>query len=167
MAGIAGATFIVPPTFAISVDGKLNNSAMRSRSMSAVEPTITRAASGVAHFHQFLGCGFAGSALAAMDSAGSTSGQNAAPSAQAPSRISQRLHDDLTKAGFTDITIMPSSFLFRAKDSQGNPVMMVINPDVFTEMTEHSQGTEHKDAPLAGAIKGEPNSPIPSPPPKR
>ena len=54
-----------------------------------------------------LGCGFAGSALAAMDSAGSTSGQNAAPSAQAPSRISQRLRDDLTKAGFTDITIMP------------------------------------------------------------
>jgi hypothetical protein len=114
-----------------------------------------------------LGCGFAGSALAAMDSAGSTSGQNAAPSAQAPSRISQRLHDDLTKAGFTDITIMPSSFLVRAKDSQGNPVMMVINPDAFTEMTEHSQGTEHKDAPLAGAIKGEPNSPIPSPPPKQ
>jgi hypothetical protein len=114
-----------------------------------------------------LGCGFAGSALAATDSAGSTSGQNASPGAQAPSRISQRLHDDLTKAGFTDITIMPSSFLVRAKDSQGNPVMMVINPDSFTEMTEHSQGTEHKDAPLAGAIKGEPNSPIPSPPPKQ
>jgi hypothetical protein len=110
-----------------------------------------------------LGCGFAGSALAAMDSAGSTSGQNGAPNA----RISQRLHDDLTKAGFTDITIMPSSFLVRAKDSQGNPVMMVINPDSFTEMTEHSQGTEHKDAPLAGAIKGEPNGPIPSPPPKQ
>ena len=63
-----------------------------------------------------LGCGFAGSALAAMDSAGSTSDQNAAPNAQAPSRISQRLRDDLTKAGFTDITIMPSSFLVRAKD---------------------------------------------------
>ena len=114
-----------------------------------------------------IGCGFAGSALAAMNSAPSTSDQKAAPNAQAPSHLSQRLRDDLTKAGFTDITIMPSSFLVRAKDSQGNPVMMVINPDNFTEMTEQSQATEHKDAPLAGAIKGEPNSAIPSPPPKQ
>jgi hypothetical protein len=112
-----------------------------------------------------LGCGFAGSALAAMDSAGSTSGQNSAPSSQAPARLSQKLRDDLAKAGFTDITIMPSSFLVRAKDSQGNPVMMVINPDSLTEVTEHTPG--HNDAPLAGAIKGEPNSKIPSPAPKQ
>jgi hypothetical protein len=111
-----------------------------------------------------LGCGFAGAAVAAMDSAGSTSGRNAAPSAQAPGRLSQRLRDDLAKAGFTDIAIMPSSFLVRAKDSQGNPVMMVINPDSLTDTTEHT--TEHKEAPLAGAIKGSPDSPIPSPPPK-
>ena len=39
--------------------------------------------------------------------------------------------------------------------------MMVINPDSLTEVTEHTR--EHHDAPLAGAIKGEPNSPIPSP----
>jgi len=116
-----------------------------------------------------LTCGIAGSAAAATNTApaGSAGGENAAPPPQAPSHISERLRNDLTKAGFTDITIMPSSFLVRAKDSQGNPVMMVINPDSFTEMTEHSQGTEHKDAPLAGAIKGEPNSPIPSPAPKQ
>ena len=115
-----------------------------------------------------LGCGFAGSALAAMNSAGSTSGQDVAPNAQAPSHISQRLHDDLTKAGFTDIIIMPSSFLVRAKDSQGNSVMMVINPDSLTDVAEHTQApAPHKEAPLAGAIKGEPNSPIPTPPPKQ
>jgi hypothetical protein len=108
-----------------------------------------------------LGCGFAGSALAAMDSAGSTSGKSPVPNAQGPAHLAQKLRDDLTKAGFTDITIMPSSFLVRAKDSQGNPVMMVINPDSLTEVTEHHE------APLAGAIKGEPNSPIPSPPPKQ
>jgi hypothetical protein len=112
-------------------------------------------------FVLLLGSGFAGSALAAMDSA-----QNSADS-QAPAHLSQKLHDDLSRAGFTDITIMPSSFLVRAKDSQGNPVMMVINPDAFTEVTQHSEGTEHKEAPLAGAIKGEPNSPIPSPSPKQ
>jgi hypothetical protein len=118
----------------------------------------------------FLSCGVAGpAAAAAMNSTqpGTVGGQDAAPNAQAPSHISQRLRDDLTKAGFTDITIMPSSFLVRAKDSQGNPVMMVVNPDSLTEVTEHSQGTEHKEAPLAGAIKGEPNSPIPSPAPKQ
>jgi hypothetical protein len=106
-----------------------------------------------------LGCGLAGSALAAMDSAGSD--QNVAPNAPAQTHLSQRLRSDLAKAGFTDITIMPSAFLVRAKDSQGNPVMMVINPDSLTEVTEH------KEAPLAGAIKGEPNSSIPSPAPKQ
>jgi hypothetical protein len=95
-----------------------------------------------------LGCGLAGSALAAMDSAGSANDQNAAPNAPAPTHLSQRLRNDLAKAGFTDITIMPSSFLVRAKDSQGNPVMMVINPDSLTELTEHSE------PPVSGAIKG-------------
>jgi hypothetical protein len=106
-----------------------------------------------------LGCGFAGSALAAMDSARSASDQNA----QAAARMSQGLRADLAKAGFTDITITPSSFLVRAKDSRENPVMLVIDP---AEAAEPPQRTEHKDAPLAGAIKGEPNSPIPSPAPK-
>jgi hypothetical protein len=109
-----------------------------------------------------LTCGIAGSAAAATNTApaGSAGGENAAPPPQAPSHISERLRNDLTKAGFTDITIMPSSFLVRAKDSQGNPVMMVINPDSFTEVTQQSE------PPVSGAIKGEPNSPIPTPPPK-
>ena len=32
--------------------------------------------------------------------------------------------------------VMPESFLVRAKDLAGNPVMMVINPDSFTAVTE-------------------------------
>ena len=72
---------------------------------------------------------------------------------------------NLTKAGFTDITIMPQSLLVRAKDAQGNSVMMVINPDTLTEVTQ--QGTpgaaaKPKEAPLAGAIQGAPNSGVPS-----
>jgi hypothetical protein len=110
-------------------------------------------------FVLLLGSGFAGSALAAMDSAQDTD-------AQGP-HMSQKLHDDLTKAGFTDITIMPQSLLVRAKDAQGNPVMMVINPDSLTEVTEHTEAPKPKEAPLAGAIKGEANSPIPAPAPKQ
>ena len=109
-----------------------------------------------------LGCGFAGSALGAMDSAGSSNDENT----QAAARISEKLRADLTRAGFTDVTVMPTSFLVRAKDSQGDQVMMVVNPDSLGEATEPSKGTEHKDAPLSGAIKGAPNSAIPAPAPK-
>src|ERR1700730_9121242 len=112
-------------------------------------------------FVLLLGSGFAGKALAAMDSAQTT--QDSQPAGH----MSQKLHDDLTKAGFTDISIMPQSLLVRAKDAQGNPVMMVINPDSLTEVTEHMEATKPKEAPLAGAIQGAPNSPIPTPAPKQ
>jgi hypothetical protein len=116
-------------------------------------------------FVLLLGTGFAGSALAAMDQAQSNT------DAQVPAHLSQKLHDDLSKAGFTDINIMPASLLVRAKDSQGNSVMMLINADSLTEVTQKSDetgaGAKPKEAPLAGAIKGEPNSPIPAPSPKQ
>jgi hypothetical protein len=114
-------------------------------------------------FVLLLGSGFAGSALAAMDSAQTT------PDAQVPPHMSQKLHDDLAKAGFTDINIMPASLLVRAKDSQGNSVMMLINADSATEAAQRTEesGAKPKEAPLAGAIKGEPNSGVPSPAPKQ
>ncbi len=43
--------------------------------------------------------------------------------------IQQQVQDNLKQAGYTDIKVMPESFLVRAKDKSGNPVMMVINPD--------------------------------------
>ena len=64
----------------------------------------------------------------------------------ATTTMRQQLASDLTKAGFTDIKIMPESFLIRAKDSKGNPVMMVINPDSVTAMTQIS-------APASGSQK--------------
>ena len=50
--------------------------------------------------------------------------------------VVQKLRRELSKAGFTDIQIMPSSFLVRGKDSSGNRVMMVVNPDSVTAITE-------------------------------
>ena len=106
-----------------------------------------------------LTCGFAGSAVAATDTAptGSTNSQRATPHSQAPAHVSLKLRDDLTKAGFTNITIMPSSFLVRAKDLQGNPMMMVINPDFVTEVTAQSAPA------VSGAMKGAANTQTPSP----
>jgi hypothetical protein len=64
---------------------------------------------------------------------------NPATASGAHMRVAQKLRADLGKAGFTDITIMPSSFIVRAKNSDGNPVMMVISPDSVTALTEEGQ----------------------------
>ena len=80
---------------------------------------------------------------------------SAAPTG-ASMHIAQKMRDDLSKAGFTDIRIMPSSFLVRAKDLVGNPVMMVINPDSVTEITEQNLGT---NASASTHANGTPNSP--------
>jgi hypothetical protein len=76
-----------------------------------------------------------------MKGQGSMNGRSATSGGSGNMRISQKLRDDLGKAGFTDIKIMPSSFMVRAKDSQGNPVMMVINPDSVTAITEETNST--------------------------
>ena len=108
-------------------------------------------------FVLLLGSGFAGTALAAMDSAQTT------PDTQVPAHMSQKLHDDLTKAGFTDITAMPASLIVRAKDAQGNSVMMVINPISSNGWAEHTQGPAPHRKRFLAAPPGEPNSPIPAP----
>lgn len=53
--------------------------------------------------------------------------------------IAQKLRSDLSKAGYTDITIMPSSFFVQAKNSEGDPVTMMISPDSVTALTEATQ----------------------------
>ena len=55
--------------------------------------------------------------------------QNAAESLQT---IQESLRSDLERAGFTDIQLVPSSFLVRAKDPDGNPVTLVLTPESFT-----------------------------------
>ncbi len=78
-------------------------------------------------------------AAAAPGSSSGQSGMNPTPndrsSAQPTPKIAAKLRDSLTQAGFTDIHLMPESFLVRAKDKDGNPVMMVVNPDSVTSIT--------------------------------
>jgi hypothetical protein len=45
------------------------------------------------------------------------------------------LRNMLQKSGYTDIRVAPTSFMVRAKDSDGNTVVMSISPDSFTEFT--------------------------------
>lgn len=49
--------------------------------------------------------------------------------------LRQQITQQLTQAGWKDVQVMPESFLVRAKDPQGHPVMMVINPDSITAVT--------------------------------
>ena len=72
------------------------------------------------------------------------SAQNS-PQGQQQQSIKARVKNNLEQAGFTNVQIMPSSFLVRAKDKEGNPVMMVINPDSVTAITEVS-GDNHPGA---------------------
>lgn len=47
----------------------------------------------------------------------------------------QELTQMLQKSGYTDIRVAPTSFMVRAKDKNGDPVVMSISPDSFTELT--------------------------------
>jgi hypothetical protein len=62
--------------------------------------------------------------------------QQGATNAGSVQTVQEQVRNNLQRAGFTDIQIMPTSFLVRAKDSAGNPVMLVINPDAVTAVTE-------------------------------
>ena len=83
------------------------------------------------------------SATATTSDSASTTPQNAllAPAATATTtpqnttQIQEQLRQDLSKAGYSDIQIMPGSFLVRAKDKQGNQTEMMISPTSITEIT--------------------------------
>ncbi|ARN79762.1 hypothetical protein [Methylocystis bryophila] len=49
--------------------------------------------------------------------------------------LPQELKQKLTSQGFTDVKVVPDSFLVSAKDKQGYPVTMLIGPDSLTVFT--------------------------------
>jgi len=53
-----------------------------------------------------------------------------------PQQMRADLRNALEKAGYKDIRVAPSSFMVHAKDSDGNPVLMSVSPDSFTEVAE-------------------------------
>lgn len=50
--------------------------------------------------------------------------------------LRSHIHDMLQQSGFSDIRVMPSSFMIRARDKDGNPVVMSVSPDSVTEVSE-------------------------------
>jgi hypothetical protein len=61
--------------------------------------------------------------------------------AQAPQQQNQQVQDpqqqiktDMQQSGFSDVKVMAESYLVRAKDKSGNPIIMIINPDSVSEV---------------------------------
>jgi hypothetical protein len=79
-----------------------------------------------------------------QQSGGQMSGQSGA--------LRQQITQQLSQAGFTDVHVMPESFLVRAKDPQGHPVMMVINPDSITAVTAMGSGGQTGQGVGSGAM---------------
>jgi hypothetical protein len=75
-----------------------------------------------------------------QDSAGSgqaSPSETTAPAVQqrkmseGPMSLKQHLKENLVQSGFTNVTIMPESFIIHANDPQGNQVTMVVSPDTI------------------------------------
>ena len=71
--------------------------------------------------------------------------------------LPQELRQSLESAGFTDVELIPRSFLVRAKDQHGNPVMMVVNPHSIMTVTES------KDQPDQTIGRAAPSNPTGAP----
>lgn len=84
-----------------------------------------------------LSLGLAMPAFAATNTTANEAGTNQSANAQStPSMpLQHKIRQELAQGGFTDIQVMPQSFLVRAKDRDGNPVMMMINPNSVTAVT--------------------------------
>jgi hypothetical protein len=81
-------------------------------------------------------------AFAEGASAGSQPGTQGAQASNQP--LPQQIKQKLQKQGFTDINVVPGSFLVSAKDSNNDPVTMVIGPHsltMFTAIDNQSQTT--------------------------
>src|SRR5260370_7377030 len=80
------------------------------------------------------------------------------PLKDAAQAIQQLIQARLASAGFTDIQMVPNSFLISAKDRDGNPVTMMAAPSEFG-----NTGPRPHDAPAA--LPSRHPSPTVQPPP--
>ena len=75
------------------------------------------------------------SQVASAQNANNTQPPNTTTKTASKQHLGADLKNMLQNAGYTDIRVAPSSFMVRAKDADGNHVMMSISPDSFSELT--------------------------------
>ena len=54
--------------------------------------------------------------------------------------LPQKIHDKLVEQGYSDVRVVPQSFLISAKDMNGNPVVMLIGPNSMTVLAAPPSG---------------------------
>jgi len=91
-------------------------------------------------------------ALAQAPSSPSTSTPPATTKTQTGgTNLQQQVTTNLQNSGFTNVKVMPDSFLIRATDKSGNPVTMFIGPNSVSEVT-----TVGANGQASGTSTGEP-----------
>jgi PRC-barrel domain len=89
-------------------------------------------------------------ALAQAANSNSGSAPMATTNSQANgTNLRRQLTDNLQQSGFTNIKVVPDSFLVQATDKSGNPVTMFIGPNSSTEVTTIGSNSQASD-PHAG-----------------
>jgi sporulation protein YlmC with PRC-barrel domain len=73
---------------------------------------------------------------ASMAQTSNNSPNDSANQATASQHLRANLRNMLEKSGYKDIRVAPTSFVVHAKDADGNPVVMSVSPDTFTEVTD-------------------------------
>jgi hypothetical protein len=80
----------------------------------------------------------------AEQSVNPVTGSSSVTGMSAHGSIRTQLQSMLQNQGYSDVRVIPSSFLVRAKDKDGNPVLMSVSPDSITEVAE--VGSRRADA---------------------
>src|SRR5690242_177263 len=65
-------------------------------------------------------------------SGSATTGSSSTPEAGSTKNIPQEIQSRLTSKGFSDVKVVPGSYLVSAKDKDGDPVTMIIGPHSMT-----------------------------------
>jgi hypothetical protein len=94
------------------------------------------------------------SSVALAQAASPNSGAAASPTTTANpqsngTNLRHQLTSNLQQSGFTDVKVVPDSFLVQARDKSGNPVTMFIGPNSTTEVTTVGSNDQASD-PNAG-----------------
>jgi hypothetical protein len=77
--------------------------------------------------------------------------------------IERSVQTSLGRAGYTDVKMIPTSFLVRAKDADGKPVVLVLGPEALAESNDAApdQGSAGNNSPSGGAGCGQVGAPCP------
>ena len=67
-----------------------------------------------------------------------------------PQHLRANLRNALEKSGYKDIKVAPTAFMVHARDSDGNPVVMAISPDSFTEVADVGGGNKSNSPSTTG-----------------